>query len=113
MRTFALLALFAAALAGCDFWNDNDQSTAITNVLRRRTEDLRRSGDASVTFTHQPMSTIRSGEIGDYTVTIEVTGTGLNERKQLTIAEKGKQTHATYAVPAIVVPNGRIFVNKA
>ena len=109
---YVLLALFAAAVAGCDFWQDNDQSTAITGALRRHYDELRRSGNPSVTFTHQPTSTTRSGTIGDYTVTIDVTGTGANERKQLTISERGKQTHATYAVPNIVVPNNRMSVNK-
>ena len=109
---YALLALFALVATGCDFWHDNDQSTAMTDTIRRHYQDLRRTGGASVTFAYQPTSTTRSGTIGEYTVTIEVTGTGTSERKQLTISEKGKQTHATYAVPDIVVPRRRISVNK-
>ena len=73
---------------------------------------MSRSGQASVTFTHQPVSTTRSGAIGEYTVTIKVTGSGAGERRELTISEKDKQSHATYRVPDIVLPSRHVVVQK-
>ena len=52
MRRFVLILCLAVGLAGCDFMTD--AATRIAYDLEREAAALRRSGEATRTFTHKP-----------------------------------------------------------
>ena len=104
-RMAGFITVLLLFVAGC---GNHDQSTAITKAINSQVDEMRRTGQNRVSFTHQPQSTMRKGVIGDYTVILR--GTAGNG--ELKIIEKNGQDHGTYQFPRVVVPTGYLKVSK-
>ena len=89
---------------------DRDQSVKIVRAIDAKLAELRRSGQASITFAYLPGSTLGWGDrpIGDY----EVTLTSRNGWDQVAISERGGQTHATWQFPHVALSAERLTVAK-
>jgi len=89
---------------------DRDQSVKIVRAIDAKRDELRRSGQASITFAYLPGSTLGSGDrpIGDY----EVRLTSRNGWDQVQISERGGQTHGTWQFPHVTLSAERMTVAK-
>ena len=107
-RMAGFFTVLLLLVAGCA---DRDQSTAITKAINAQVDEMRRTGQARVSFTYQPGSTMGDGTgvIGNYTVILR--GTAGNGEVRIT--EKNGQDHGTYQFPRVVVPKGYVEVNMA
>jgi hypothetical protein len=65
MRQLGLILILTLSLAGC-----TDAATRLAYDLEREAEALRRSGEATRTFTHKPQSS-PEGVVGAYTVILK------------------------------------------
>jgi hypothetical protein len=109
MRYLGRIVLIAVALAGVALFflahNDlllTDAATRLAYDLERQAAAIRRSGESTLTFTHNPLNS-PEGVTGAYTVTFKAgpTGTGFLG------FSKGQQEvwyHTSYHLRFVVVP---------
>jgi hypothetical protein len=91
-------------------FEDRDQSVKIVRAIDAKLDELRRSGQSSITFTYLPGSTLGSGDrpIGDY----EVRLTSRRGWDQVQISERNGQDHGTWQFPRVTLAAERMTVAK-
>jgi hypothetical protein len=89
-----------AVLGACGGGHGRDQSTAIVRAINERVAEMRHGGQAHLTFTHLPKSTLGKGT--DPIKAYEVTFTGTHGNGSIEITEKGGQTRGTYQFPEVL-----------